>query len=70
MGTRLQLLVLFAAVLLGAAYLLTNDDPYASIAYFSPAVYLLIIDSATGAVQVRDIGGGANGNGECKTVEN
>ena len=53
-----------------SGYLLTSDFPFASGNYFTRAFYLLIIDSATGAIQVRNIGGGANGNGECKPVEN
>ena len=50
-------------------YLLTNDYPYASGNAFSRAVYLMIIDSISGAVEVRDIGGGANGKGVCTIVE-
>lgn len=52
-----------------SGYLLTSDYPYAAENYFTRAVYLLIIDARTGAVQIRDIGGGANGDGQCKTVE-
>lgn len=52
-----------------SGYLLTSDYPFASENYFTRAVYLLIIDSATGVVQVRDMGGGENGNGECAPSE-
>ncbi len=69
-STELDVRMSFKYTESDSGYLLTNDDPYASGNYFPRAFYLLIIDSTTGAVQVRDIGGGANGNGECKPVEN
>ena len=53
----------------GANYLLTSDYPYAAGNSFTRAVYLLIIDSAAGTVEVRDIGGKSNGAGHCKLAE-
>ena len=50
-------------------FLLTSNYPYAAVNYFTRAVYRLIIDADTGAVQVREIGGGANGNGQCQSDE-
>lgn len=50
-------------------FLLTNKYPYPSGNSFAQAIYLMIIDSHSGAVEVRDIGGGANGHGECRPVE-
>ena len=50
-------------------YLLTNNYTYASGNSFTKAIYLMIIDSTSGEVEVRDIGGGANGNGTCIPVE-
>ena len=52
-----------------SGYLLTSDHPYVSGNYFTRAIYLLIIDSTSGAVEVRDIGGRTNGSGECTPVE-
>ncbi len=53
----------------GSSYLLTNDYPYAAGNYFTAAIYVLIIDSSTGSVEVLDIGGKRNGTGQCARAE-
>ena len=52
-----------------SGYLLTNDFPYPSGHYLSRAIYHLVIDSKSGEVTVRDIGGRNNGSGKCTPVE-
>jgi hypothetical protein len=53
----------------GSSYLLTNDYPYASGNSFTRAVYLLILESSAGSVEVRDIGRKRNGTGQCVRSE-
>lgn len=53
-----------------SSFLLTNDYPFASGNYFTSAVYLMVIEKATGAVEIQDIGGRDNGSGVCSPDTN